>query len=171
MRVRASGDSVLEALDQWTLSIGNGVTTNGSVLIPEEILTDITPNTLTEGWHEADSMKKFCQLVFTNLEENINTPGRLEGRSILAHTNKEVDAINDLMQDWVPGDGINLSSADSLENPQDAFRFNTEYMNTLRPNGFPQQSTYAHPEAWYASDAAQEHQPETRPLQRNPAYL
>ena len=83
-------------------------------------------------------MKTFCQLVFPNMEENINTPGWLEGRSILAPTNKEVDAINDMMQDWVLGDGIKLSSADSLENPQDAFRFNTEYLNTLRPNGFPQ---------------------------------
>ena len=75
MRVRASGDPVLEAFNQWTLSIGNCVTTNGSVLTLEDILTEITPNTLTEGWHEAESMKKFCQLVFPNLEENINIPG------------------------------------------------------------------------------------------------
>ena len=51
--------------------------TNGSVLIPEEMLTEIMLNTLTEGWHEAESMKKFCQLVFPNLEENINTPGHV----------------------------------------------------------------------------------------------
>ena len=31
-----------------------------------------------------------------------------------------------------------LSSSDMLENPTDAFRFNTEYLNTLKPNGFPQ---------------------------------
>ena len=31
-----------------------------------------------------------------------------------------------------------MSSADTLENPTDAFRFNTEYLNTLKPNGFPQ---------------------------------
>ena len=138
MRVRASGDPILEAFDQWTLSIGNGTATNGTVAIPEAMITEITPNTATESWHEAESMKKFCRLIFPDLATNINTPGWLEGRSILAPTNKEVDAINDMMQEWVPGNGIRLSSGDSLENPQDSFRFNTEYLNTLRPNGFPQ---------------------------------
>ena len=33
---------------------------------------------------------------------------------------------------------IKLQSADTLENPEDTFRFNSEYLNTLRPNGFPQ---------------------------------
>ena len=138
MRVKASGDPILEDFDKWTLSIGNGEIQNGAVPIPHQMLTEIVPNTLTEGWHEEESMKKFCRLVFPNLKENINTPGWLEGRTILAPTKKEVDCINELMQDWVPGDGIKLSSADSLENPLDAFRFNTEYLNTLRPNGFPQ---------------------------------
>ena len=83
-------------------------------------------------------MKKFCQEIFPNLEENISRPGWLEGRTILAPTNKEVDAINGVMQEWLPEDGIKLHSADSVENPEDNFRFNTEYLNTLRPNGFPQ---------------------------------
>ena len=43
-----------------------------------------------------------------------------------------------MMQHWVPGNTTKLSSADTLENPNDAFRFNTEYLNTLQSNGFPQ---------------------------------
>ena len=43
-----------------------------------------------------------------------------------------------MMQQWVPGSLTKLSSADTLENPNDAFRFNTEYLNTLQPNGFPE---------------------------------
>jgi hypothetical protein len=138
MRVRASGDPTLESFDKWTLSIGNGMVLNGAVPIPEEMITEIVPNTKTEPKNEEKSMKKFCQEVFPNIETNINTPGWLEGRTILAPTNKEVDAINGVMQDWLPEAGIKLSSADTLENPEDAFRFNTEYLNTLRPNGFPQ---------------------------------
>jgi ATP-dependent DNA helicase PIF1 len=103
-----------------------------------ELVTEILPNTKTEPWNEAESMKELCRLVFPDIDKNINTPGWLEGRSILAPTNKEVDSINDVMQDWLPGSSIKLSSADSLENPSDVFRFNTEYLNTLRPNGFPQ---------------------------------
>ena len=138
MRVRASGDPVLEAFDKWTLSIGNGSVMNGAVPIPPDMLTEIQPNTKEEPRREAESMKKFCQLVFPDIETNFSTPGWFEGRSILAPTNKEVDSINDMMQDWLPGGGVKLSSADTLENPSDAFRFNTEYLNTLRPNGFPQ---------------------------------
>ena len=58
-------------------------------------------------------MKEICQLVFPDIDKNINTPGWLEGRSILAPTNKEVDSINDVMQDWLPGTSIKFSSADS----------------------------------------------------------
>ena len=72
------------------------------------------------------------------MKTNIDNAEWLNGRAILAPTNKEVDCLNNMMQDWLPGDGLKLSSSDTLENPQDAFRFNTEYLNTLRPNGFPQ---------------------------------
>ena len=138
MRVMASGDPILEAFDQWTLSIGDGTILNGNVPIPPDMITEIVSNKPSEKWHEAESMKKFCQLIFPSIESNINNPEWLEGRSILAPTNKEVDALNGMMQDFLPGDCIKLSSADSLENPNDAFRFNTEYLNTLGPNGFPQ---------------------------------
>ena len=136
MRVRASGDPVLEAFDKWTLSIGNGLVPN--VSIPTEMLTEIETNTKEEPRKEAESMKKFCQKVFPDIQTNYAKPGWFEGRAILAPTNKEVDSINDMMQEGLPGTGIKLNSADTLENPIDAFRFNTEYLNTLKPNGFPQ---------------------------------
>ena len=136
MRVKASGDPVLEAFDQWTLSIGNGSVEN--VSIPSEMLTEIQPNTKDEPRKEAESMKKFCQLVFPDIQANYAKPGWFEGRAILAPTNKEVDSINDMMQEGLPGNGVKLNSADTLENPSDAFRYNAEYLNTLKPNGFPQ---------------------------------
>ena len=138
MRVRASGDPVLESFDKWTLSIGNGEVLNGAVPIPAEMITEILPNTKENAKNEELSMKNFCQEVFPDLDKNIHKKGWLEGRTILAPTNKEVDALNDVMQDWLPESGIKLSSADTLENPADAFRFNSEYLHTLRPNGFPQ---------------------------------
>ena len=42
-----------------------------------------------------------------------------------------------MMEEWIPQEGVKFSSADSLENPSDSFRFNIEFLNTLRPNGFP----------------------------------
>jgi ATP-dependent exoDNAse (exonuclease V) alpha subunit len=125
MRVRASGDPALEAFDDWTLSIGNGVQLNGSVPIPDDMVLEIVPNTKTETKNEENSMKKFCQEIFPDLKSNINKQGWLEGRTILAPTNKEVDAINDMVQDWLSDAGIKLSSADTVEN-----------LNTLSPKGF-----------------------------------
>ena len=126
MRVRASGDPVLEEFDKWTLSIGNGSDLKGFVQIPETMVTKIKPNTKEDSKNEEKSMKKFCEEVFPDLKNNIDKAGWLEGRTILAPTNKEVDALNDVMQDWLPEDGIKLHSADTLENPEDTFRFNTE---------------------------------------------
>ena len=137
MRVRASGDLTLENFDKWTLSIGNGDLSD-AISIPEEQIMEIVPNTKNEPWNEEQSMKKFCQIVFPDLMTNIHEPGWLVGRTILAPTNREVDAINNLMQEYLPESGIKLSSADTLGNPEDTFRFNSEYLHTLKPNGFPQ---------------------------------
>ena len=140
MRVKASGDPILESFDQWTLSIGNGLDKNGDVLIPDEMVTKIIPNSNTDPKNEERSMKKFCLEVFPNIKKSIETPGWLEGRTILAPTNREVDAINAVMEDFLPNASTKLLSADTLENPQDSFRFNSEYLNTLKPNGFPHHS-------------------------------
>ena len=115
MRVRASGDPKLEEFDRWTLSIGNGLELNGGVKIPKEMITEIKTNTKDEPKNEEISMKKFCQKVFPDIEININTPGWLEGRTILAPTNKEVDVLNEVIQGWLPEKGIRLQSADTLE--------------------------------------------------------
>ena len=102
------------------------------------MITEIIPNSKTQPWNEEQSMRKFCKVIFPDLGKNISKPGWLEGRIILAPTNREVDAINNLMQESLPDSGIKLSSADTLGNPEDAFRFNSEYLHTLKPNGFPQ---------------------------------
>ena len=85
---------------------------------------EIKSNTKESPKNEENSMKRFCHEVFPNLETNINRQGWLEGRTILAPTNREVDSLNEVVQGWLPGKGIKLQSADTLENPEDCFRFN-----------------------------------------------
>ena len=135
----ASGDQKLEDYDTWTVSIGDGTANdiNGLVSIPEDMFYKIKPNTSSDKKAEERSMKEFCKIVFPDLSTNIATDGWLDGRSILAPTNKEVDAINDLIETWVPGTANKLTSADTLEDFRDIMRFNAEYLNTLCPNGFP----------------------------------
>ena len=139
MRVRASGDPKLEDFDSWTLGLGNGTANDakGLVAIPEDMLFEINSNSNVDQKIEERCMKEFCEKVFPNLPVNLTSDGWLDGRCLLAPTNKEVDTINDLMESWVPGTLIKLSSADTLEDYRDHMRFNTEYLNSLCPNGFP----------------------------------
>ena len=55
----------------------------------------------------------------------------------MAVTNKEVASVNSIMNEMLPGSGDKFSSSDTLENNDDLLRFNSEYLNTLLPNGFP----------------------------------
>ena len=105
IRVRASGDPKLEAYDTWTVKVGDGTSNdiNGLISIPEDMLYNIKPNTGTNQKEEENSMKEFCRMIFPDVSNNITNPGWLYGRSIIAPTNKEVDAINDIMEGWVPG--------------------------------------------------------------------
>ena len=85
-------------------------------------------------------MTDFCKQIFPNINENIIDKNWLDGRSILAATNREVATINDLISDMLPGTNEVFRSVDELENYEDVLRFNTEYLNSLNPNGFPPHS-------------------------------
>ena len=136
MRVNASGDCELQQFDEWTMSIGNG--DMASVNIPPHMVaTEIKPNTKENPQSEVQAMKEFCSKVFPNLETNISDRNWLEGRLILATTNKEVSILNEMITDMLPGSAEVFRSADQLDNSQDLLRFNVEYLNSLTPNGFP----------------------------------
>ena len=118
---------------------------DGRVSIPKSMFTKIIPNSKEYPKNEEISMKKFCEKVFPDLKNNLIVPGWLEGSAILAPTNREIDSLNSIIQERITGKGIVLLSADTLENPGDVLWFNTEYLNTLRPNGFPQHKLHLKP--------------------------
>ena len=161
MRVDARSDPLLEEFDQWTLSIGNG--DMDQLTIPESMLsTRIVKNSKKEPCSEGKAMIAFCKDVFPNIEENISNCDWLDGRAILATTNKvkksffigryaaelsyhiiyyffhqEVKMINDLICDMVPGTNEVFRSVDELDHYENLQRFTPEYLNSLNPNGFP----------------------------------
>ena len=139
MRVMASGNEELQRFDEWTVSLGDGTANDERdvVDIPEEMFYQIHSNTREDSKVEERHMKDFCNKIFPNMAINLNNENWLKGRAILAPTNAEVDTLNEIMEDKVPGNAIKLSSADALEDFRDVMRFSTEYLNTLCPNGFP----------------------------------
>ena len=136
MRVQASGNTVLEEFDQWTLKIGNGEISDLSV--PDDLIaTKIKPNSKKDSSSEGKAMQEFCQIMFPNLALNISDRNWVDGRAILATTNREVMMLNNVISGLLPGDNEAFRSCDELESSEDLLRFNSEYLNSLNPNGFP----------------------------------
>ena len=104
------------------------------------IATEIQPNGPKNKMAEGQAMKEFCQKIFPDLNQNLEHSNFLEGRCILAATNKEVTMLNDVVIDLIPGNGSLLRSADELGHSEDLLRFNIEYLNGLSPTGFPPHS-------------------------------
>ena len=136
MRVRASGNPHLEAFDKWTLSIGNGEVS--SVKVPATMIaTRITPNSKENASAEGDAMAKFCDKIFPDLAENVGDQNWIEGRALLAPTNKEVQMMNDILSSKLPGSTQIMRSSDQLEKTEEVLHFNVEYLNSLTPSGCP----------------------------------
>ena len=136
MRVNAQSDPKLLAWSEWLQSIGDGVE-GEQVTIPEELGIGIEADTKKQPMAELDSMKKVIDAVFPNLTNNLADPEWLTGRSILTSTNKERHRINEVMVGMAPGKEVLLSSADKVDNEQDARSFSVEYCNSLDPTGLP----------------------------------
>ena len=126
MRVNAQSDPKLLAWSEWLQSIGDGVE-GEQVTIPEELGIGIEADTKKQPMAELDSMKKVIDAVFPDLANNLADPEWLTGRSILTSTNKERHRINEVMVGMAPGKEVLLSSADKVDNEQDARSFSVEY--------------------------------------------
>ena len=141
MRIKASGNHMLEAFDKWTLSIGNGeaetVDETDMIEVPQDMCLKIEEKTVKNPHSEIEAIKGLADHVYPNLENNIFSPGWMDGRAILAPTNKQVDSINNQITDGFPGQPNILTSSDELINPDDLSRFNIEYLNSLNPSGLP----------------------------------
>ena len=82
-------------------------------------------------------MMKFCDKIFPGLADNIGDKSYIEGRALLAPTNKEVQMLNDVLSAKLPGSAEVMRSADQLEKTEEVLHFNVEYLNSLTPSGCP----------------------------------
>ena len=109
------------------------------------ITTIITKNSAENPRAEEQAMERFCEKVFPDLKNNVNDRSFIEGRAILAATNREVKLLNEHLSTKLPGTADVLRSADQLTNPGDMLQFSQEYLNTLDPNGFPPHTLFLKP--------------------------
>ena len=149
MRVLLSKDPDTQGFDDFTLRLGNGsvevIEDTDLVEIPEDMCLKIESNTPKNPEAEKNSMNNLKEHVYPYLSKNFNQPGWMEGRAILAPTNKQVDQLNNLIADSFPGQPVVLTSSDELINPDDFQRYNYEYLNSLCPSGLPNHRLFIKP--------------------------
>ena len=141
MRVKSSGNLSLASFDDWTVQIGDGLVEMngqvGTIEMPNYMCIEIKKNSKDCPQAEKESMKNLAERVYPNMHKNCFKPNWMDGRAILAPTNKRVDSINNLISETFPGKPVVLTSSDEIVNPQDLQRYNIEYLNTLTPSGMP----------------------------------
>ena len=113
--------------------------------IPPEMCMEIVPKSFKDPDSEKRSMKNLADHVFPQLNKYFKSEGWMEGRAILAPTNKQVNEINNMITDSFPGRPHVLTSSDELTNPSDLSRFNIEYLNSLDPPGLPAHRLFIKP--------------------------
>ena len=141
MRVQMSNDPDAKDFDEYTLKLGDGmvetIENTDLVEIPESMCMEIKERTVNSPNAVKDSMKSLADHVYPRLNSNFKKTGWMNGRAILAPTNREVDEINNLISETFPGSPIVLTSSDDLIDPNDFQRYNIEYLNSLSPTGLP----------------------------------
>ena len=141
MRVKMSMDPEAEKFDKFTLDLGDGkletFEDTDLVKLPDEMCMVIKPNSKDDLESEKKAMVSLANHVFPKLGLNSQKKDWMDGRAILAPTNKQVDQINNLISESFPGDPKVLLSSDEVVNPDDFQRYNAEYLNTLSPAGLP----------------------------------
>merc|ERR1712240_464336 len=138
-----------QRFDEFTLKVGNGdlekKDDSDFFRIPEEMCFKIESNTFENPKGESKSMDKLANYVYPNISGNYSKPGWLDGRAILAPTNKQVDQINNAITDKFPGKPVVLFSSDEAVDQNDFQRFNSEYLNSLSPTGLPMHRLFIKP--------------------------
>ena len=141
MRVQMSQSPDAKEFDEFTLKLGNGdIDTEGNtdlIELPEEMCMEIEKKTTKNPNAVKESMQKLAHHVYPSLNTNYKRESWMNGRAILAPTNKEVDEINNLISESFPGNPIVLTSSDELIDANDFQRYNIEYLNSLSPTGLP----------------------------------
>ena len=96
MRLKLNQDPKLKDFDDWTLKIGDGCLStehDGDEIImriPADMCIQLVKNSPEDPQSETKCMKKLADHVYPNLNDNYKTCGWMNGRAILAPTNKQV---------------------------------------------------------------------------------
>ncbi|XP_025416570.1 uncharacterized protein LOC112687838 [Sipha flava] len=129
MRVQLQNDQSADRFSKQLLEIRNGKVqidnTNDLISLPNNFCTIL------------QSKEELIERVFPNIIQNHRNHNWLSECAILAPKNVQVNAINYLIQEKLPGAVISYKSIDSALNEDDAVNYPVEFLNSLEPPGIP----------------------------------
>jgi ATP-dependent DNA helicase PIF1 len=88
-------------------------------------------------WHITDSKEELIQHVFLDIAQQFNNHNWPRKRAILVAKNKNVDALNATIQNFLPGQLVSYKSVDTIMNQDDVINYHTEFLNSLELPGLP----------------------------------
>ena len=127
MRALLNGNIDANIFSENLLKIGNG-----TIDYDQNGFIEILCGKIVEN---IENLKKS---VFPDILNNYTNINWLVEPSILAPKNKDVDKLNLNMLNEMRGTLKEYKSFDSVENIEEAVRYPTEFINSLRPPGFPE---------------------------------
>ncbi|XP_055614537.1 uncharacterized protein LOC129760881, partial [Uranotaenia lowii] len=129
MRVALQNDSSAEIFSKQLLTIGNGEVpvdvSTGLISFPQSFCSFVS------------TKEELIANVFPNIVQNHVNHDWLSSRAILAAKNKDVDELNFIIQNTVPGELHSYKSVDCMTNPEEATNYPTEFLNSLDLPGMP----------------------------------
>lgn len=132
MRLQSTNNEHSNHYCHWLLELGNGLlplTDSGHIQLPSFLLLP------------SDTLMSLIQFVYGDIVGSSFDRSYFSVRAILAPRNEDIDAINDLALDMMPGETIEYLSADTIapgdDHAQD-YQYPVEFLNSLKlGGGFP----------------------------------
>lgn len=131
MRAHLHGDQRAGEFAAFLLRVGNGE-------LPA--LGEIGPDTIAvpeEIRSPARDVGELATRVFPDIQVNYRDPDWLRQRAIITTLNADVDAVNGLIMERLPGEAHTYHSVDSMADPE-AVPMQVEVLNTIQMSGLPQ---------------------------------
>ncbi|XP_022166493.1 uncharacterized protein LOC111031019 [Myzus persicae] len=123
MRVFLQQDETAIVFSKQLLDIGNN-----------KVVVDTSTKLITlptDFCHITDSKEELIQHVFPDIAQQFNNHNWLGERAILTAKNKNVDALNATIQNFLPGQLVFYKSVDTIMNQDDVVNYPTEFLNSL----------------------------------------
>lgn len=129
MRVQIQNDISAARFAEQLLNIGNGKMvvdeTTKCITFPQNFCTN------------AASKEELIAHVFPNIAQNYQNHKWLSERAIIAAKNSDVNDINFIIQNEIPGEFVRYNSIDTLTNQDDVVNYPTEFLSSLDLPGMP----------------------------------